>query len=368
MDHSSNNLLTGGLDTLNEMKESMLELNGNKEKFAALTSEEEKLERLIENTQKDITEEISEVNKKRKKEIDDAFDEQIDKVRAKMRKVRDKRDKRKNTKVSERISAETETLREENHRLNLEAKTIFKQNHMLSLCNSKLYFALFSPGGFSDILTILGTIIITLLVIPCGIYYFLLPKEKILYLIIIYFITVIVFGGLYVFIGNHTKDKHPEAVKEVKKLRNIIKSNDRKIKAIKKEIIKDRDESGYGLENYDEELNTLDKEQADIANQKKEALLVFENTTSRMIADEIRAKHEDGLSKMKQDYDTICAEVKKVDARVKDLSIKVAREYEPFLGKEFLTPDKLEALTNIMQAGNAANISEALTFYKQNMN
>jgi hypothetical protein len=38
------------------------------------------------------------------------------------------------------------------------------------------------------------------------------------------------------------------------------------------------------------------------------------------------------------------------------------------IGKDLMTLERLESLTNIILAGNAANISEAVSFYRQNMN
>lgn len=57
--------------------------------------------------------------------------------------------------------------------------------------------------------------------------------------------------------------------------------------SIKKDIKSDRDESSYGLEDFDENLKKLDDEAAEIIRQKKEALLTFENTTAQIITSEI---------------------------------------------------------------------------------
>lgn len=362
------NLLTGGVETLNEIKEYFLELQGYQTNYDTLVLDEEKLEKNVKDLEKDISDEILNTTKKRRQEIEDTFDKQIDKIRARIKKTRDKRDKSKSSKVSERIVIETASLKEENSQLKLETKTIFKQKHVPAFCNTKYYYALYLPRSFADFLMILGTLLITLYVIPCGIYFFILPEEKVIYLILIYIITVLIFGGLYLMVGDRTKDKHLEEIKQVKGLRDKIRVNNKKASVIKKNILKDRDESRYGLENFDEELGKLEKETAEIAEQKKVALGTFDNTTSQVIGTEIKGEHEEQLVGLKTQYQRVSGESNKAGDMIKALTIKIASEYEPFIGKDLMTLDRLDALINIIQAGSAGSVSEAVAFYKQGIN
>jgi hypothetical protein len=359
------NVLAGSIDTLNEIKESLLELHGYQAKYTSLSEEEKKLEKSIQAAEKAVSDEIASTTKKRRQEIEGTFDKEIDKTRARIRKLKEKRDKRKNRKMSERIYEETASLREENNRLKLEAKTIFKQKHVPALCNTRLYYALYYPRYLGDIGIVLLTLLATLFIIPCGIYFLLLKEDRILYLILTYIASVLLFGGSYLLVGSRTKDKHQETMKQVKGLRSQIRSNDKKMAAIKRSIKKDLDESGYGLENFDEELARLGQEEAEIATQKKEALLTFDNTTSQVIAAEIKGRHEDKLAALKSEYNTVCGEAGRAADKVKALTIKIASEYEPFIGKDLMSLERLDALSNIIQAGNASNISEALAIYRQ---
>lgn len=361
------NLLTGGVDKLNEIKENLLELSGYQDNYDKLVLEEDKNEKSIQALEKAAAEEVQTTIKKRRAEIESAFDKQIDKTKANIKKIKDKRDKRKNKKVSERIDEETASLREDNRRLRLEAKTLLKQKHVPSYCNTKLYYALYYPRYINDILIILFALLLTLLMIPCGIYFFLLPEEKISYLVLVYIATVIIFGGIYLLIGNITKDKHSEILKQIRELRHEIIKNKKIIKAIKKNIKKDRDESSYGLENFDEDLEKLDSEAAEIAQQKKDALLTFENTTIQVITSETRRQYEEKIASLKEENDKVIANSVQAENKVKALTLKIASEYEPFIGKDLITLDRIESLINIIEAGNASNISEAVQFHRQNM-
>ena len=361
------NLLSGGVDRLNEIKENLLELREYQDNHEKLIIEEDKNEKSIQSLEKAAADEVGATIKKRRTEIESAYDKQIDKLKAKIKKIKDKRDKRKNKKVSERISEETAYLREEKLRHKLEAKTLYKQKHVPSYCNTKLYYALYYPRYFSDIVIILLALLITLLIIPCGIYFFVLSEERILYLVLIYIVTVVIFGGLYLLIGNYSKDKHSNTLKQVREIRHDIIECKKKIKAIKMQIKKHRDESSYGLENFDEDLQKLDDEAAEIAQQKKDALLTFENTTIQVITSEIRRQYEEKITNLKADNDAVITKTAQAENKIKALTLKIASEYEPFIGKDLITLDRIESLINIIEAGNASNISEAVQFHKHNM-
>jgi hypothetical protein len=361
------NLLSGGVDKLNEIKETLLELGGYQQKYDTLVLEESKIEKNIQSLEKTAADEVQATVKKRRAEIEVAYDKQLDKSKARVKKIKDKRDKSKSQKVSERINEETASLQEENRRLKLEGKTLFKQKHVPSICNTRIYYALYYPRYFKDMIIIILSLILTLLIVPCGIYFFALPEERILYLVLLYIVTVLVFGGIYLLIGNRTKDKHRDTIKQVGELRHRVLKNKNNIKAIKRSVKKDRDESNYGLENFDDELAKLDSEAADIAEQKKEAILTFENTTVQVITAEIRKQYDDKILGLKTEYDKIKTEVLQTNEKVKALTLGMASEYEPFIGKDLITIERLDSLINIIEAGNAGNISEAVQFYKQNM-
>jgi hypothetical protein len=362
------NLLSGGLDQLNEIKENLLELHGYQSKSDSLINEEKRLEKSIESLEKTIAEEVQTTIRKRRQEIEDTFDKQVDKTRVQIKKIKEKRDKRKDRKVSERMNTETASLKVENNQLQLEAKSILKQKHIPSFCNTKLYYALYSPSCFTDFLVIFAVIILTLVLIPCGIYFYLLPDEKIFYLILTYVGTVLIFGGCYILVGNRTKEKYTEEILQVKRLRSSIRVNKKKIKVIKNNIKKDRDESSYGLQNFDTDLAKLEQEEAAIDLQKKEALAAFDNTTSQIIATEIQGISADKLSALKVEFEKANAEANRSEEMIKALTIKIASEYEPFIGKDLMSLERMDSLINIIQAGSANTISEAVAFYRQSMN
>lgn len=361
----ANNILSGGIEQLNEIKEYLLELNGHMENARRQKDEIERLEKAIKGLEKTIADEIQSTLKKRKGEIEHSFDKEIGKIRDKAKKIRGQRSKAKSLKVSERIEEETAGLRAEKSRLKLEARTLIKQEKLPLFCNSKLFMALYYPSCFTDLLVILIALAVVLLLIPCGIYYYLLP-DRMLYMVLSYVITVILFGSLYLAIGNYTRSRFQNSLIKIKNIRADIRDKNKRIAVIKRNIRRDRDESGYGLHGFDEELDRLERDEDEVLTRKKEALLTFENSTSKIIANEIQESYRERLEGLKADLDQARVSHNQTEEKIKALSIKIASEYEPFLGKDLMSLDRLEALSNIILAGNASTISEAIAFYRQN--
>lgn len=359
------NILSGGVEEIHTLKEILLELNGYKDNNELLVTEETKLEKSIQSKEKAMSDEIVNTTKRRKEEIDANFNEQIDKTRIKIKKIRSKKEKSKNTKVSERIDFETSDLREKHRQYILESKSILKQNHLPAFCNTKLFYSLFMPKGFGDLVIILITLLIILLAIPCVIYFFILPEGNMGYLILIYIITVIVFGSSYMLIDNNAKDKNRESINKIQAIRSRIIENKKERNKIRKSILKDRDESSYGLDKFNQELIDLDNDINITSEEKKDSLTIFENTTRFVIGEEIKVRHQEELSGLKQEYDRVYLEIKKTEGKIKMLSMKIATSYEVYLGKEFMSTDKLDMLENLITNNNLTTISEAVALYKE---
>lgn len=361
-------ILSGGIDTLNTIKEHVLELNGCKEKKQELDVKESQLEQLIENKEKIINDEITNTLKKRKEEVVVTINEQIEETKSRFKKAKAKKDKHKNAKISERIKTETAELEEENTKLKQMSKTLFKQSHISRIFNTKLYYALFSPKYFLEMLTVIATLLIVFLALPCGLYYYFTPEKKTVYFAIIYFLTVVVVLGFYIFIYKISKGKHREDIMRGRAWRNEIHANHKKINAISKSIIKDKDESVYGLDKLNKELDKLARSIEELENQKKETLNNFERKTKIVISTEIQARYENELKKLRNEYEDTNKVINEYADKIKEMSLDMANHYEAYLGKEFLTIEKLDALAQLMNTRNIATISAALALLSKEEN
>lgn len=354
------NILTEGIETLYTMKENILELNGYQEKIQSLEEEERSLENEIAAKEKLMNDEITSVVKKRKDEITLSFDEQLDKTVARKKRVKVKKDKLKDTKISERVKVETSEFEEEKVLYNEEIKEKFKVNSIPRIFNSNIYYTLFLPRSIKDIFFIILTLGIILLGIPLGIYKYMMPHET-KWLVIVYIITFLVSGSLYIAISRMTKEKHRDAFTQIRLIRNKYADSQKRINRVKKAISKDKDESGYGLEKFDNELNELEEEIMQIAEAKKNALVLFESSTKFAVSDAVKANYEEEIQGLKEKYDNVYEDQRRAESMSKEFSLEISKKYEAFIGKESLSITLINELIQIMETGQAATIAEAIS-------
>ena len=138
-----------------------------------------------------------------------------------------------------------------------------------------------------------------------------------------------------------------------------------KIKVITRTIQKDGSEDLYDLEKYDDEIARVEQELSEIASRKKDALSTFENVTKTIISDEIIASHKARLDSLKDALDGTSRSLKELEEGIKQQNIRITDSFGPYLGKEFLEPDRLSELSRIIQGGAASNITEAIGIYKE---
>ncbi len=330
-----------------------------------LEEQEKKQERVLQARQRAVADAISETAKQRTKEISESYDAETEKARDRLRKVRVKREKAKNQGIRERIEEDTASLVRENREMEEQLKTLLRAGHVPAYCRSRFYYAMYFTKGIREAGVFLLTVLICFLAVPCGIF-FLIPDGKPVLLALICLAVVLVFGGLYVAVGNRTKMRHGDVLKEGREIRNRIRANEKKIRIIARTIRKDKNEAGYNLEKFDDEIAQLEQDISQIASKKKEALNTFETVTRSIISDEIMANNKAELEKMGQDLENVVRELKETRDRMKENALEITDRYEVYLGKEFMTEERLASLEQIIRNRKAANLSEAIAVYRKN--
>ena len=295
--------------------------------------------------------------------MESSYDSEIGKLQEKLKKIRARREKAKNQGMKDRIKEETVELHEHNRELRVRMKTLFQSQRVPSFCQSGFYYALYFPRGFREIITFLLTFAVCFLLVPYGVYS-MLPDKKTLYLVLIYMAAIFVFGGIYTVVGNATKGRHQSALQEGRSIRSLINSNNKKIRVITASIKRDRNEAIYNLEKFDDEIAQLEQEMAQTIRKKKEALNTFENVTKMIIADEITGNSKAKIESLQAAYEDAGSRLRYTETIVKEKKIFITDTYESYVGKEFLTAERLEELRRILESGEAGNISEAIEVYK----
>ncbi|MBP5158982.1 MAG: hypothetical protein ILP10_01635 [Lachnospiraceae bacterium] len=362
-----NNVLSGGVDVLTQMRESLVALDDMRKQSKELEATENKANQDIDLKQKMITDEIALTVKKRQEEVEESFDGQIDQTRARLKKVKAKRDKEKNAAVSERIGRETADIVEEKRKLKQDLNEIFKVNQIPRIFNNGAFFTFFLPGEALDYLKI-ALCVIVFGAIPVIVNLFL-PEgsNKALIMVLMYVGIVVVFGGLYFLIFKNVRNKHIGKLREARMVRNKIRRTQKLEEEKGKLIKKDKDESGYNLSDFDAEISQLDNQIVEISEAKKQALTSFENETKLNIANDIRSRHEQELADLKSTYDNAYAQRKQLDDQIGATVLDISSRYEGYIGKENLQLSTIDSLIEIINTGDALNIADALVVYKRRM-
>ena len=346
-----------------EAKKAVQELDELKQREKMLTDLEKQLENSLKAKQKSVADTIAQTVKKRSDEISKSYDAEIGKAQDRLKKVRGKREKAKTQGEKERIAEETQSLIRENDELKEQIKTLFRANHVPGFCAGSLYYSLYFTKGIGEMLTMLVTLLIVFLALPCGIY-FLIPNRHTWYLAAVYVAVILVFGGIYVKIGNSTKMKHMDVLKEGRGIRNRIRANKKQMKAITKSIRKDKNEAVYNLQKFDDEIAQLDQDLAQTERKKKEALNTFETVTKTIISDEIMGNNRQEIDQIESDLAKTVADLKETQNAAMTKALYITDHFEIYAGKDFMTLERLAALEEIIAGGKASNISEAIVVFK----
>lgn len=341
-----------------------------KDELTQYKNQEKNLKRAIAAEEKSIQDEIAQTIRRRKNQIEKVYDDQIDKNKSKNRNVRAKRDKVKSKRVDERVSIETADLSEENRQLQVEMRTLFKAQHVPSFCRSDFFYSLFMTRRLPEVLVFFVSVLVIYVGIPVVVYYLSVNKifkgdDHITALsTLTVSATLFALGFIYILILNLIKLKHYDTLMEGRAIKDKIAANKRQMKAIRNRINKDKDESGYGLDKYDDKLLELEDELSQISQEKQDAMTVFENETKQVLVDEVNDRRLGKLEQMKQDLKDKEEQISLLDDDIQNARREIAKAYEAFLGKEFCTPTRVADLISLMEDGTADTVSEAIAAYR----
>ena len=348
--------ITDYVKFLADARDAVYRLNNDQATAKQLKEQGERQEKELAAAKKAVTDSVNQTIKKRRSEIDTSYDKEIAKGQERLKKA-------KNKGMKERIAEETSELREHNRDLQIQMKTMFQKDKVPVFCRTTFYYSLYYARGLKERLIGFITFLICFLALPCGVY-FLLPDRKIWYLVLVYFADIIIFGGLYVTIGNRSRSRYHDALKQGREIRNLLSSNEKKIKVIVHSIEKDGNEDIYDLEKYDDEIACAQQELSDIAAKKKDAISSFENVTRNIIADEIEGNHRAEIEEKEQKLQEVNDSLAQLESSIRQQNIHITDTFGPYLGKEYLNTDKLLGLPKLIQSGTASNITEAIEMDK----
>lgn len=356
-------ILNGGIDELNAIQEKLEKRDSIKEEIENVIIRTGKLEGDVSFAEKETQDIIDSTVKKRMSEVSASFDKEINDEKGKLRAARSKRGKAKNKGIKRRMDAETEELRKNVRDLKTDIKTVFKAKGVPGFCNTGYYYSMYCPKSLHDWIVLACTVVICILAVPMALYFvldwFWLWKALFILGVIAVFIAV------YVTIWLSTKDRFEATIVEMRGKRDAININKKEIRKIKNSIRKDKDESRYNLEDFDEEIREIESRIKVTADKKRQALEEFDKKTKPAIISEITGRNREKIEAMRKELGELTGRRRALESEAKDIAYEITSSYEAFLGAEYMAPGRIEELKSVIQSGNASTIIEAVNYIKE---
>ncbi len=173
--------------------------------------------------------------------------------------------------VKDRLKSETDAFRVENKRLKKVMKKMFRKAGRPAYCASALYYAVYAPAGIGNYLAIAIAAAIEFFGIPFALIK-LLNVETVAK-VFIYIGVCAFFVLVYILIRKRTRPKEMrEVINRGRPILKRIKKNKKEIKKISRAVKRDKDDSKYNLEEFDNEI-TRNKGLYDVAMARKHTFM-----------------------------------------------------------------------------------------------
>ena len=361
------NVIRDNQEFLRQARAGLADMKAAEQEAAALSSEVAALEKSVADETKAQADLIEKTIRTRRNELSANYDGEISKIRSLMKQESTKRHKAVSSGKKARSKMETGDLVVQEKELKKEMKEMFRTDRMPAFCNSKLYYSLYSPGSFSEILILLAAIVICFVVIPLAVYHFT-PWEGPIYLTLVYVVDILVFGGLYILIWNLTRGRHPGAFKEGKSIRKDIRKVKKQAKRIERGIARDKDDSIYDTAEYDENLSKLKSDLDEVMARRSEAMTNFEEVTKQVIADEITDSGAAKLQDLQTRLDRAKYQLSDAQDESRRLSLGFTDTYGPYIDREFWNEEAIDGILAALDSGEAGSIIEAQSAYRSRKN
>lgn len=350
---------------LEEAKEALNSFQGIQENLKAALEKEKEAKQAYEKDRMALNEKIEKTINERQKELEQSYDQKISQSNGKIKKSQGEREAAKNKGMKERISDETAPLKQENKELKRQMQGVCKREGAPVFIASKLFAVLYKPVSFMEFLTLIVLFLFFFAAIPLGVYFFLLKEKGILFLAGIYLLDILIFGGIYVLLGNRTVGKFREVVKQSISIRKRILKNKKSIKALARDIRKDSDEGHYNLTEYDDEIARLTQERNDFIAQKQNALHNFETVSKEIIRDELENSEKDKLEALKAEWQKNTEDRIALEASERENALRLSKEIEQYIGKKHMNIEDIEDMIRILEEGKAKSLTETMLMLEE---
>lgn len=354
------NILNGGIEELRQMQSDLKLRDDVKTQIYDTVLKSENVELQLKNAQRDMKEAKEDTINKRYAGVVSSFDKELEEDRSKLRTAISKRKKAKNDGIKDRIAKETLDLKAENKKLKSEVGNEFRTNGVPSWCNTSFYNSMYCTSSLYDWIVFIVTSIICLAVIPG--FFDLVLSWFWLWKILLHILIVVIFLAIYITIWLSTKDRFKPIILEMTERRDRIMDNKRQINRIRRSIKKDTDDSMYNLNDFDDEINEINKRIKITEEKKAQAVNEFEHKIKPVIIKDIEDSNSPEIERMQSRLSELTDNRRELEEKQKEIMYKITSSYEAFLESRNVNIESVNMMIEVIESGNASTVSDALNY------
>lgn len=366
MDEVVNNnkeILSGGVPEIKEMIQKFNDRESCAIKINQASDLGKKLEKDLQQERDKTEEDVKKTLLQEQNKFTIEEDTKLNKKNKELKDVQIKRNKAKDKGVRNRIQAETSDLVEENKSLHRVVRKTLKENGLPTYCDSNWFYVMYNPIGLKEWL-------IRILVFFTGI--FLLPYLVLkitdpfwFFKFLLWIFMDVIFLAIYITIYLLSKDKDAGTLEEMREHRDKINENAKKIRLIKKDIKNDGDETGYNLQKFDSEIESLNKEICELTKIRDSKVAQFNDEKKQSVEDQVREQHQftiENLQKKIEQQLEVCNDLKN---QLNNIDQNISDSYEKEFTKQYTTKDVALRIMDLLENGSVSTIGEGFEIVKK---
>ena len=328
----------------------------------SLEGEKEQAVRAVASLEESIEAAVSERSRVRREAVSSGFDERVSECRAEISGKQEERKKAKADGIEQKIIEVNEPLAQETAELKEQLTHLYKDNKISALVRNPIVSSLYFPKGLTDWLLIGAACIVLFFCVPflfCS-----LLQGHPFSLSIVLFIYIMAAGGLYLFLLNHQMLPKKDALEKGVELKKHVKANTKQMNAAAEEIRRAQDETGLGLEVFDEAISGIESRITGIEEERRAAIDEFEATVPGQILEEVTEENRAAREELEEQERQLEERIGRTAEEIDGISGELKEIYEPVLGGELLEEGDLSGLEQFCRENPAVSLNQAVESYK----
>ena len=361
---------SGGVEELKAMIADLTERDDLKNRLSACKDKLKQAEDLLEKKKESLDKEQANRVKEETIQATKQEDLIITETEKKLKDVISRRNKAKNVGVKNRIKAETKEKVDLNKEIGRNIRLKLNECGIPGFCGSTWYYTMYYPqGGLQWFIKILVMALmfvgLPLLSIPmCS--GLKITFVRVLVTILVGLALLIIMAAVYFTLRLAAKDHDNGVMEQMRAERDKIKDNKRDIKETIKSIKNDKDDSLYGLGEYDEKINEYQRIIATNKETRTEKYNAFMEVRKPELLAEISNAYAPSIESAKAELTKCQEEYRELQESFDKKKTLIYDKYEKYLQNKYIDVAVANELIQIIQEGNAVNVNTAITWKEQN--